>query len=287
MARWLYDDPGERTYVDIDLLVGPDQFEIAQHGLAELGFQLWPASGQARRGAQLGADGRPEEFAVAEEWVRGETLHEVVDLHRTLYLLSASPALVWQRLSADTSQMEVAHARVEVPSPAVSALIIGLHAAKHGATLPAPLRDLQLALDRVDAGTWREAAALAKELGGGAAFAVGLRLDPRGRELADQLRLPAGPRFVRLLASSPPATALGVERIIAARGVRARLRLAGRALAPSPASMRNVHPLARQGGWGLAVAYLWRPFYLAARLPRGVHAWLRVARAPSDQEPGR
>ena len=106
-------------------------------------------------------------------------------------------------------------------------------------------------------------------------------LDPEGLELADQLRLPAGTRFVRLLASNPPATALSVERMISARGARARLRVAARGLVPSPEYLRSVEPLARRGGWGLAVAYIWRPFHIAARLPRGLQAWLRVIR-PSD-----
>jgi hypothetical protein len=51
--------------------------------------------------------------------------------------------------------------------------------------------------------------------------------------------------------------------------------------------MRVWQPLARRGWWGLVVAYLWRPLWLAAKLPRGLRAWLQVARAPSDQRPER
>ena len=34
-ARWLYDDPAERPYRDLDLLVAPDRVDAARRTLAE------------------------------------------------------------------------------------------------------------------------------------------------------------------------------------------------------------------------------------------------------------
>ena len=39
-ASWLYDDPRERPYGDVDLLIRPDQFDLAKGVLAELNFEL-------------------------------------------------------------------------------------------------------------------------------------------------------------------------------------------------------------------------------------------------------
>ena len=44
--------------------------------------------------------------------------------------------------------------------------------------------------------------------------------------------------------------------------------------------MRLWHPLARRGPVGLAAAYLYRPFWLAVKLPVGVRAWRRAAKEP-------
>jgi hypothetical protein len=41
--------------------------------------------------------------------------------------------------------------------------------------------------------------------------------------------------------------------------------------------MRRWRPLARRGGAGLALAYLWRPLWLAAMLPAGVRGWAATA----------
>jgi hypothetical protein len=275
IARWLYSEPSERSYVDIDLLIDPDAFDLAERGLVELGFESMNAG--------LQAEPLASHHTV---WARRGVNSATVELHRSLCLVLAPPSLVWARLCAGARLMRVADAAVPTPGPAASALIIGLHAAQHGAHAAQPLRDLQLALERVDPQTWRAAAALARELGAGSAFALGLSLDSRGRELVERLGLSAdgASRLTRLMAITPPATAVGVERMIAASGARARAGLLWRELVPSPAFMRVWQPLARRGWWGLVAAYLWRPFWLAARLPRGIRTWLRVARTTSDQQ---
>jgi hypothetical protein len=266
-AHWLYDDPRERSYRDLDLLVGPDGFDAAMRGLAELSFERESASLRANEGAphheKLVRSGAPGTFPV------------IVELHHTLrLLLSAPPSLVWQRLTEGVQTLEVAGAHVRVPSEAVSALIVVLHASQHGVSGRRAMSDLQRAVDRVDLDIWRKADALAWELGAGPAFAAGLRLDPAGRDVADKLGLgDTTPRAVRLLDPTQPPTASGIELLIATRGAGARLKLLASELVPSPGFMRYSSALARRGRLGLVGAYLWRPIQLA----RGTLAWSRAA----------
>jgi hypothetical protein len=273
-ARWLYDNPYERPYGDIDLLVAPSQFEATKRALQQIGFA--PLSDA---GIPFGASEHHEVLT------RPGPIPAVIELHHTLWLLSAPASLVWQRLSANMQTIEIAGARINVPSPAAAAFIVGLHAVHHGVAASQPLRDLRQAVDRADTPTWRAAATLAQDLGGGPAFAAGLRLIPAGAELAERLGLPdeQGSRLTRLSAMTAPETAIGIERLIGTHGVMPRLRLLGREMLPSPAFMRVWHPLGRRGYGGLACVYLWRPFWLAANLPRGIRAWLQVARAPRDE----
>ena len=297
-ARWLYDDPRERSYNDIDLLVRADELAAARRGLAELSYEPAPVNAM-----------RPGERRDShhEEWIRAGTLPLAVELHHTLFGVPAAPSLVWQRLTEGAGRIDVAGVQVDVPAEAVSALIVGLHLADHGSVTPRTdlarrrharqggdrldvygggqfaRRDLQLAVARVDIGTWRAATAIAAELGAGEMFAFGLRLDPAGRRLADQLGLTDRvPRRLRLRNSGPPATTNGIERLISTPGVRPRIRLLAGELVPSRAFMLSFSPLARRGRCGLIGAYVWRPLDLIIRLPKGVRAWVRVA-APSTK----
>jgi hypothetical protein len=172
---------------------------------------------------------------------------------------------------------------VDVPGPAACALIAALHAAQHGAGAARPIEDLERAVQRVDQETWRQAASLAQELGAGSAFSVGLRLTSRGCELAERLGLSfeAPSRALRLISSTPPRTAMGIEQLVTAKGARARMTLLGRKLAPSRESMRYHYPGARRGRSGLATAYVSRFFSLALSLPRGWRAWHGAARPPA------
>jgi hypothetical protein len=268
-AHWLYEDPYERSYGDVDLLVAPEQLAVAGAVLAECGF----APGED--------DWRLEERADHhEKWVRGGKRPAFVELHHTLCLLSAPPSLVWRRMSEDARTIEVAGARVEIPAPTASALVVALHATQHGVADATHMRDLREALARVDLETWRAAASLAFELGAEEAFAAGLRLDPRGCELADRLGLPAvtDSRVLRLRATTPPAVALGIERLVSTPGAIARARMLVAELFPSSGLLRALYPVARRGRLGLMAAYVYRPVDLAVKLPPALRAWRRAAR---------
>jgi hypothetical protein len=266
-ARWLYDDPGERTYVDLDLLVAPEQLEAARRTLGGRGFE------------QLTQRAHAHQREHHESWGRRRPA-AVIELHHTIFLLDAPPGLVWQRFAAHAQTLVVGTSEVRVPGLDASALLVALHALLHGVGTPKPLRDLERALDRVDVATWQRAAALARELGGEEAFATGLRLVPDGRRLAAELGLPeaASARVLRLLAeTSEPAIA--IERLVATRGFRARGRVIALTVLPSPRFMRARYRLARRSRRGLLCAYLLRPLELVLKLPGAVGAWLHAARA--------
>lgn len=266
-ARWLYDDPSERTYVDLDLLVAPDEFEPARQTLGRCGYE--PIAQRAH------AHQREHH----ETWIRHRP-PAVIELHHTIFLLEAPPPLVWQRFAQRTETVVVGAVEVRVPGPGASALLVALHALLHGVGQPKPLRDLEQALDRLELSVWLDAAALARELGGEEAFAAALRLTARGGALAASLGLteqPA-PRAIRLLASTQEP-GIAIERLLATTGLRGRLRVVAFTLAPSPRFMRVRYGLARRSRRGLAIAYLLRPFELAVKLPEAMSAWLSAARS--------
>jgi hypothetical protein len=264
-AHWLYESPDERLYEDIDLLVDPERIELAESVLAELGCS------RADSGLH-----EHERSLHHSRWKRAGGRPFRVELHHTMHLLGAPPALVWRLLSANPSTIELGGIGVAVPAPAASAVIVAVHAAQHGVGAERPIRDLQLALAWVPEPVWREAAAMADALGAVHAFACGLGLDPRGRALVEALGLDArASRYLRLRARTAPDTAIGIERLAATRGLGPRVLLVASELLPSRGFMLACYPQARRGRWGLLVAYLQRPFRLAGKLPRGLLAWSR------------
>ena len=277
LARWLYDEVAARSYSDVDLLIAPDQFGTARACVRELGFN--------RYGIGL----HPHENAeYHESWLRTGPYPAVLELHRTLHLLSAPPELVWQRLSADSETIEVAGTPIRVPRTAGRALIVGLHAAQHGHKHEQPMQDLQRAIERADTATWQEAAGIARELGSLPALSAGLRLVPEGWQLTRTLGISSeqAARSVRLLAATAPDTAYGIEQLVSTPGVRGRLTLLARELVPSATFMRTSSALARRGTFGLIAAYALRPVRLGLKLPGGIAAWLRAAIPAASERPG-
>src|SRR5581483_9207244 len=153
----------------------------------------------------LAASDVPGSDVPGHPWIRGAD-GASVDLHWTLPGVGAAPATVWEALSGSIRTITVAHVDVDAPSIPACALIVALHAAHHGRTADRPLADLARALERLDTETWTAAARLAERLDATAAFTGGLMLDPAGRRLATELRLPTDlPRELRLRAGDPPA----------------------------------------------------------------------------------
>lgn len=267
VARWLYDGGADRPYVDCDLLVAPQDHARAEDVLRGLGF--------AR---VLGDEDTPGWRQAGHGWSRGPA-HPEVDLHHTLTGVEATARELWETLTAETETIQLGGIEVDVLSPPARALHVALHAAQHGIRSYQPMRDLERALKGVDPETWREARRVAQNLRALDALGAGLRLTPAGRKLAHDLELP-DPRSLEtvLLSTSPPAGAVGWHQLVQTRGAAAKTRVIARKIVPTPTFMRHWSPLGR-GPLALALAYLWRPFWVVLQLPAGLGAWVRARRA--------
>jgi hypothetical protein len=275
LARWLYDDPSERGFEDVDLLVAPDRFDRAERVLEAAGFAEGPTVG--------GRDGRRH----AVHWTRDAPVRLAVDLHRAPFMLAERDhAAVWRALTAAAGTLELGGRAISVPSTPAHALIVVLHAVQHGFAAPRAGEDLRRAVERVDERDWRAAASLARSLDAETPFAAGLRMHPAGADVADRLGLPA-PTSARLRLHLHPAPSpwTGFDRLAKLASVRERARaLAGIAF-PSGAYLRLADPLARRGRLGLGLAFLRRALRLVVRAPAGYLAWRAVAREERDAPP--
>jgi hypothetical protein len=257
----------ERTYGDMDLLVAPSVLPQAGAALASLGLELG-LDHHAHPGAA-----EPH----AQEWGRPGGAH-AVDLHWRIPGVEAPPERAWEILAGCAEPMPLGGEPAEALRAEGIALVVALHAAYHGRTQAKPLRDLELALDRLGADTWRDAARLAAELDATDAFSAGVRLLPAGERLADGLGLGEVRSAQRvLLAGDQPDGALGLLRIMRPAPARERLRALRYALLPSPEYVRAYSDLARRGRRGLALAYVIRAARRAVRLPAAIRA-VRAAR---------
>lgn len=268
IAAWLYRD-GVRPYEDSDLLVAPASYRQAGAVLRELGFR------------PLGYSWHHH----SETWRRGRD-SSIVDLHRSLIGISASPDAVWEELATDTDTLRVGGIDVEVLRVPARALHVALHVAEHGRDLGHPLEDLARALRVADEDVWRDAANVARRVDALPAMAVGLRFNPAGVRLAERLELPAErPRAVAVRAGPDIPIAIALDNLASEQPFRTRARILLRALVPSPRYMRrwstvrmSAWPAAlRRGGLGLGIAYLWRPIWIMLRLRKAITA-LRDAR---------
>lgn len=243
LAAWLYPDE-HRVYGDADLLVPLDRVERAGAVLAQLGYAA--------------SANPPQEDDVIEHavpWVRAAD-GAAIDLHHTLSG-AAAPERVWPGLHAGADELD----GLPVPGRAGLALITALHAAQHGEGRP--LEDLGRAVRAPDT-PWEAAAGLAGELVATTQMSRGLRLVPGGTELAERLGLPGED----LLDAGP--TVLGLERLAAARGVRAKLAIVRAEAFPAPEFLRWWRPWAGRSRVALAAAYVYRVGWLVVHVPRGI-----------------
>jgi hypothetical protein len=141
LSRWLYPaEPWRRGYTDVDLLVAPEQFKAAGAVLAQLGYRNV-------------TDDQPQAHAFT--WIPEPPDAVAVDLHRRLYFMRASDEAVWTALSESSDTIRLGPHQLEVMDLTARAMLLPLHAARHGIRTRKPLRDLEVALRRVDDETWR------------------------------------------------------------------------------------------------------------------------------------
>ena len=270
VARWLYDNSNPRGYADCDLLVRPQDLTTAERVLAELGFE--PEIDRHKMPAWW------QEHAVA--WLR-ERDGAGIDLHETLPGTGVGPEQLWLTLESHREPIDIAGSTAETLTKPGRAFMLALHAAHHGSGWGQFIHDLERGTCEVDLETWRAAAELAESLNATPAFAGGLRLVERGREIAAELHLPVeGAVDLGLKASTPPPLALGFEQFARTRGLRPRLAIIRHKLFPPVTFMKRYSPVTPRGPLGLVRAYLRRWRWLLVHAPAGFRAW-RAARRGS------
>jgi hypothetical protein len=264
IVKWLYADGALRPYDDSDLLIATSDLSTAKNVLLEMGFRYGYES--------LG----PGQLQEGLFWARG---HEMVDLHSTIYGVGAEPARVWAVLSRQLETAKVGGIEVEILAPPARAMLVALHAARHGRAEPRPITDLQRALEQVPSETWKEAAELAKEIEAAPAFATGLSLVAGGETLVRRLGLEKDTSVDGLLAAATaPTVAFTLEELRTTPGLLPKARFVARKTFPSPTYMRFVSPLARHGAAGLIVAYCLRIVQKSRAFIPALSAWFRARR---------
>jgi hypothetical protein len=261
IARWLYDEPGERVYVDIDVLVAPDAAPTASDTLETIGFsyvvESWNSSVWVRRRSGVN-----------------------VDLHTALLGIGLAPAPAFEALTRSVASFQLDRGAIPVLETRARALHIVLHAAQHGVRERTSLEDLRRALTRLSNETWAEVAVLAAEVDAITAFAAGLRLLPEGEKVAERLGLPTVlTTLVAMRAATAPVVSEGMMSLAATPGLVAKMRLIAREVAPTSTYLRTHFPLARRGRVGLALARVWRPIWLLLHLGPALLAIRRARRA--------
>jgi len=266
IARWLYDGPGERTYDDVDLLLGPRDFEAGTQVLARLGFVR---GDEPAREVPLPAG----QQAHAETWGRGGDA-VAVDLHRCLHHTEhLPPAQVWDEVWGDHTLLDVYGTAVSVPAVRVRTLHLVLHLQPKDVPGTRAWTDLERAIDRVGRDDWAAAAELADRFGVRDDMGALLALVPGGAELAGRLDLSTTPSDALLQEHRRHAPAIAhVARNMRRRTPGEAVRVVGAKLSPS--RIRQVAPEG-DGRPSLVRAYA----HQAARLPAAVRDWVRYRRA--------
>jgi hypothetical protein len=261
-ASWLH--PGGNRYSsDIDLLVPPHAAEAVDRFLEAQGYARLLPNPDASH---------------ATTWVKDGAF--AVDVHHTLVGVQADRETVWDVLSSSAEETTIGESRCTVLNTAGRTLNVVLHAAQHGPRDPRVVDDLAALIARDSLRDLADAAELARRLGAESAFVAGLCVDPRGGDLSRRLGLqPVASTEAALRAAGAPEVALGVARLSAAEGTRARVRIVRDEIFPSAAFMRVWRPATRTSRLALVAAYAYRPLWLLARLPRAVRAFLRARRA--------
>ncbi|HEX4364847.1 MAG TPA: nucleotidyltransferase family protein, partial [Solirubrobacteraceae bacterium] len=172
IARWLYaDDPSERRYQDVDLLVSPADQAATREVLVELGYEL--------QGGIMPELDEPH-ARVFERHTDGAE----VDLHRVLHGMEGVPTeRVWRTVMMHTETLRVGNVEVATPDEPLRALHLVLHTSFRDGPGTRAWADLQRGLEMIELATWEQAVALARSLGVTSELGHRLALVPEAAEL--------------------------------------------------------------------------------------------------------
>lgn len=219
VARRLYDKNELRNYGDIDVLVAPADYPSVVEILRGLGYARAP---HLPRG----------EVEHASTWKR--SAGEVVDLHRHIPHLGASPDEVWTEFVRDSEEITIAGERIEVSGLSAFALLMALHALHHMPDGGKPLADLERAVRQIPRDKWTDVRDLAQKLGAERNLAVALELSPVTANLRSSLGLPKIPRWEqRLRSGAVVRLATPIRLILETRGAGSKMKAVARELWPS------------------------------------------------------
>lgn len=252
LANVLYGPGDRRGYSDIDLLVPPHQLRLAEETLTRLGY----ANADAARGIDdVGG------VVHGQTWIRSipeSDDHPMVDLHRWFPGSAAPPAVAWEALILRQAWIDVGDRQAAVLDRPGQAMHLATHAAQHGPAFEKPVDELRLAIEMWPVKVWDAAAELALKIGALPAFAAGLRLVPRGVEIAAELRLPTTAELdwtIRQLGVRPRGT-FHLQALGEAENLRHRLNILRRSLLPKRAWIVQQYSYAGGGPLRLSVAYV-------------------------------
>ena len=266
IASWLYPDPSERTYTDLDLLVPPADEPAVVAVLGELGFEPL-LTGDTLRVLS------PEEQPLRNE------LGVDVDLHHTLKGVRLPPQEAWEILAASTVTWDWAGVSVPALAPPARAMHLALHLAQSGLIDSKAAADLRLGIARLDPPTWEAARDLAGRLQALDAFTAGLTALPEGAELADRLALsPLSSVEYQMRAASVFKPAVKLERLLANQSWNQRLTTVRAYLFPSADWLRLLDPARTASWWGLLRARIVHPFGVLARAGKALRERRRFRR---------
>jgi hypothetical protein len=261
IASWIYPDPSERVYSDLDILVPPGERQDVVAALREIGFRSLVDD------AMLQTSSPEEEPLVDSRGVR-------IDLHVALKGVGLDPERAWHVLDRHTAPCSWSGFEVRALEPAARAMHLALHVAQRGLVDTKAARDLEIGLAVLDRPLWHAAARLADELEATGPFGAALDLLPEGRELLEELAVESQANLeTHLRVNSASTSALFLEKAMAAGSWRKRLQIVRGRLFPSADWLRLHRPTTTRTRTGLLAARLRRPVEVMVRLPRA--AWER------------
>ena len=268
----LYEPGEERSYDDADLLVAEGERGAAIAALGELGFEPRFADPRSR-------EVTPHEIQLVRPGrTAGSSRAELIEVH-TGFDGVADPDALWRSLLVDRGSVELFGTEIEVPSVAARLALVAIHAGAHGEDHLRSRRDVQRAIERFDLRDWSAAWELARRWGAQDLFVVGARLADGGAGMLASVGVEHTPSTgARMRGSGMPRAQRSLEQLARTDGLLPRIALVLRKAFPAPEVMRSWKPIARRGPLGLALAYLWRPAWLAGRLAEASLAWARARR---------
>ena len=272
IVAWLYPrDRHRRTYLDVDLLVAPDDRALAVELLTAAGMSPSSHPRLAEDGHHALSFFRPGDGAT-------------VDLHHSLHGMRSVPAAeVWETANRDAQTMQVAGVTVRVLGPAMRLLLVALHPRVLDGPASQPWLDLTRALEVSSAADWDAAIALAEQLGIVHEVAARLRARPDTGWLLERLGDQPPARRFRLVGAvdsgAAPGSVLTVEQLLSTPSLRGRVRYAWAKLAVGTSELSGLAARVFAVTHSLALARITHAAALMTRLPAAIAAWRRSSRA--------